>query len=347
MNNKIPFDISKFSLGLISATIIVLLLKTLKSIFIPLTFALLLTFLFAPLHRFLSKKKIPPTFTIFLTVILIFLGFTIVGIIVYSGASSFVTEFPKYEKQMVSLFQDVLFKLNLPQAGVKEYISKIDLNIILQKLSISSVISTTMGTFVDFLVKLLLTIIFMLFIIAGKEDFIDKFNSNSSQHYFSQPDVIYQKIESQVNKYLRNKTLLSLLTAVLSMIIIGILRIDFVIFSGLLIFILNFIPNFGSIIATLFPITICFLEYRFGWQLLTATITLSSLQFLIGNVIEPKVQGNKLNLSPLIILISLIFWAWIWGPVGMVLAVPLTSAIKIILNEFESLKVISLLMSEK
>ena len=122
-------------------------------------------------------------------------------------------------------------------------------------------------------------------------------------------------------------------------------RLDFVIFSALLIFILNFIPNIGSFIATLFPILIGLINYGFSLRVLLVATGLVLTQFIIGNIIEPKITGKNLNLSPIVILISLIFWGWTWGIVGMILAVPLTSAVKIIFEHIEVLKPIANLIS--
>ncbi|MCP4217643.1 MAG: AI-2E family transporter, partial [bacterium] len=117
------------------------------------------------------------------------------------------------------------------------------------------------------------------------------------------------------------------------------------VFAGLLVFILNFIPSFGSVIATLFPLTIGFLQYGFSGRVLLVGVGLMVTQFVIGNVIEPRITGKSLNLSPIVILISLIFWGYVWGVVGMMLAVPLTSSLKIVFEHIPTLKPISQLIS--
>jgi len=153
------------------------------------------------------------------------------------------------------------------------------------------------------------------------------------------------KMTKQINKYIVNKTIISLSTGLLSMFFIAIFGIDFVVISGLLIFVLNFIPNIGSIIASAFPILICLIQYGIGWRLIAISSVLVGLQMLIGNFVEPRVMGKQLQLTPLSVLVSLIFWYWVWGPVGMILAVPITSAITIIIKEIPSMRVISALVS--
>jgi predicted PurR-regulated permease PerM len=108
---------------------------------------------------------------------------------------------------------------------------------------------------------------------------------------------------------------------------------------------LNFIPNIGSVIATLFPLLIGFLQYGFSLRVLLVFAGLVVTQFIVGNIVEPRTTGRSLNLSPMVILISLIFWGYIWGVVGMMLAVPLTSALKIFCENIPLLKPIAGLIS--
>lgn len=156
---------------------------------------------------------------------------------------------------------------------------------------------------------------------------------------------VIDSIEDQVQHYLLIKTFVSALTAVIAGVIIFSGRFDFVIFSALLIFVLNFIPNFGSIVATLFPILIGFLKFGFSLRVVLVAVGLMVTQFVIGNIIEPMITGKSLNLSPIVILIALIFWGYIWGIVGMMLAVPLMSAIKIFLENIPDLKPLADLIS--
>jgi predicted PurR-regulated permease PerM len=158
--------------------------------------------------------------------------------------------------------------------------------------------------------------------------------------------LVFSKLEKQLKTYLLNKTFISLLTAVIGMFFIYIFGVDFVIISGFFLFVLNYIPNIGSVIATIFPIVVCMIQYGFGWQVIALSGSLILTQATMANVIEPKLMGTRLHLSPIMILIALIFWYWVWGPVGMILAVPLTSSFSIIIKEFESMKLISALISD-
>ena len=102
--------------------------------------------------------------------------------------------------------------------------------------------------------------------------------------------------------------------------------------------VLNFIPNIGPFIATLLPIPVLFLQHGFDWHIVTAIFLLATAHFIIGNILETKWLGKGMDLNPLIVIASLIFWALVWGPMGALLAVPLTSIIKIILERSELTK---------
>ena len=181
--------------------------------------------------------------------------------------------------------------------------------------------------------------------LGGRDSLMIRVKGAFSERRSEELISIVKSIENQVQHYLVLKTFVSFLTAVISGLIIYAGGFDFLLFSVLLIFILNFIPNIGSVIATAFPILTGLLKYGFSMKVLIVSVGLMLTQMIVGNVIEPKFAGKNLDISPMVILISLIFWGYVWGITGMMLAVPLTSAIKIIFAHVELLKPISKLMS--
>ncbi len=116
---------------------------------------------------------------------------------------------------------------------------------------------------------------------------------------------------------------------------------------GFLTFVLNFIPNIGSMIATVCPIIIGLLQYGFGFTVISMAVILLIIQNVIGNIAEPHFLGTRMDLSPVFVLFSLIFWGWIWGIVGMFLAVPISASIKILFSNIEPLKPIAILLGSK
>jgi predicted PurR-regulated permease PerM len=123
--------------------------------------------------------------------------------------------------------------------------------------------------------------------------------------------------------------------------------IHFAVLWGVLAFALNFIPNIGSLISVVPPVAITLFQTGSVTKTLVVAGILITIQMVVGNVVEPKVMGRGLNLSPLVVLLSLLFWGWMWGIAGMLLSVPLTAAIKIGMEQLDSTRPIARLMADK
>lgn len=156
---------------------------------------------------------------------------------------------------------------------------------------------------------------------------------------------IIAKINSDINKYISIKVFTSTLTGVLSYIVLRAVGVDFAGVWGLLIFLLNFIPTIGSIIATIFPAVISLAQFEGYTQFVVVLGGIGLLQNLIGNLLEPRMMGTSFNLSPLLILLNLGLWGYIWGVIGMFLCVPLLIIIFIVLAHFPQTRPIAVMLS--
>jgi len=153
-------------------------------------------------------------------------------------------------------------------------------------------------------------------------------------------------IHRRISDYLILKTIVSAITGVLSYFILIFIGVDFPMFWAFLIFILNFIPNIGSLIATLFPAFIALVQFGSLGQFLLVLLGVGAVQ-VVGNFVEPKIMGTSLNLSPLVVILSLTFWGYICGIVGMMLAVPIMVIVVIVLAQFPSTRTAAIWLSEK
>jgi predicted PurR-regulated permease PerM len=124
------------------------------------------------------------------------------------------------------------------------------------------------------------------------------------------------------------------------------MKVDAPFFWALLIFLLNYIPTIGSLIATLFPAVFSLMQFGEFTPFLIILVGLGVLEWLIGNIVEPRVMGKTLNISPLVAIISLVVWGEIWGITGMLLSVPITVVLVIVLSQFDSTKKIAIVLSE-
>jgi predicted PurR-regulated permease PerM len=335
----------KIFVGFIAAVITVIILKELKTIFIPLFIALLLYFFFNGVVKRLIKLKVPLALVLIFLLVFIFIVFYFFGVLIFAGASSFVDNFPTYSDKITAAVKSLFDQLKLSIPDLDKYIENVDWAKSIDTSAITSIISSTFGSFASFIGNLALVLIFLMFMLAGRTAMTARITRAFDENRADKIKYVINSIEDQVQHYLLIKTFVSFLTGLIGGIILFAGQFDFVIFSALLIFVLNFIPNFGSIIATGFPILIGFLQFGFSLRVLVVALGLMLTQFTIGNIVEPKITGRSLNLSPIVILISLIFWGYVWGIVGMMLAVPLTSALKIFFQNIPVLNPIAELIS--
>lgn len=337
-------------LTIIAIPIVVLIFRTLKSIFIPLVFATFLSFVFAPLNGWLRKKKVHIGLVMGIMLVIIIVLMIASTMLLTSAANSLVTGFPRYQESLMQRiqewllhFQELSARLDIATASFPEF----DANQLLAPggFSISGAISNVMATTVDIGWNFVLIIIFLLFIVAQNGRLGERLKTVLDADDREKSSRSLMNIQNQIQRYLLTKTVISLCTAIVGMILMALYGVEFILVCGILLFVMNFIPNIGSIFASGIPMIICFLQSGMDIRTITFSLLIISTQMLFGNVIEPKIQGDRLNLSPIMVLISLIFWGWVWGIVGMILAVPITSAINIMLIQIDKDNLISAIIS--
>jgi predicted PurR-regulated permease PerM len=337
----------KVFFAFIAAVFSIFILKELRLIFIPFFIALFLYFMLHEAMHKLKKWKIPKTVIMIGLLLVIFICLFLFGLLIFTGASSFIDNFPAYSAKITQIVKSMMASLKLPLLDVKQYIANIDWEKTFNPAQITALVSGTMGNFTSFIGNLLLVLLLLMFMLGEKVPMITRIAHTLSKERAEELQSIVTAIETRIQHYLFIKTLLSLATAALAALILFVGRVDFIIFSALLVFFLNYIPTFGSLLSTIFPVLIAFLRYGFCLRLVLVTVSLMVMQFVMGNVLEPQVMGRNLNLSPIVILLSLIFWGWVWGLVGMFLAVPITSALKIIFENISPLKPLAAAMSSE
>ncbi|QDV53773.1 AI-2E family transporter [Gimesia fumaroli] len=183
----------------------------------------------------------------------------------------------------------------------------------------------TMQTALNFTTTSFFVAIFVIFLLAGR-------NPEAVVQ-----NVIYREIEQKIRSYISTKLIISLITSVLVGVTLSLFGLELALVFAILTFLLNFIPSIGSIIATLLPIPVAFAQFSDSpWTIAAVILIPGGIQMIIGNAIEPKIMGEGLQLHPVTVLLALSFWTLLWGPIGAILAVPITAAIRIVLMRFES-----------
>ena len=196
-----------------------------------------------------------------------------------------------------------------------------------------------------FVSQLVLVIIFLFFILLGKPYFRYKILKSFSSEDADQIARITFSITGQIRRYLSLQFLISFTTGILVWLVLEIIGVDFAVTWGALAFFLNFIPTVGSIVSSIPPILLALVQfYPSLWPGVITLLSVMTIQLGMGNALAPKVMGDQLNLSPVVVLLSLLFWGWLWGIVGALISIPIAAAIKIICENIETLHPISVMM---
>jgi predicted PurR-regulated permease PerM len=154
-----------------------------------------------------------------------------------------------------------------------------------------------------------------------------------------------EKVNSNIPTYLFYKTLISMITGLLVTFMLKFFQIDFAVLWGLIAFLLNFIPNLGSIVAGFPPILLTLIQTESFTMTFIIFFCFFMIQMVIGQILDPRILGASLNISPIVIFFSLLFWGWLWGIVGMILCIPIADTIRIVCGNIPKLQWFSILIS--
>lgn len=339
-------NLTSVFLGFIATFLFGVVLLQLRVVLLPFAIALLLSILFKPIVLYAKQRRIPTAIALLVVLISFAAVLFLIGMALYSSAGPFLSRLPTYQTRINALAGDLIGMAEALLVRFSVDLEGFQWEQLIDFSALTPAITAGIGTFVSFLSNTVLVLLFMLFILAGSGDLSQKVRTAWPESYAVRFATLIQNIDTQVRQYLLTKTLVSLATGALTWLILLILGIDSPIIWGFLAFLLNYIPNIGSLIAVFFPFVWSMLLFPDMTRPLLVLLCLGVTQGVMGNVVEPRIMAFSLNLSPLFVLVSLIFWGWLWGLWGMVLAVPLTATIKIIFENLEPLRPVSVLMSD-
>ncbi len=338
-----------FLVGIICVILAGFVLLEMRSVIVPLVLALIISFILNPIILFFEKRHIPEIISIILVLTATFFVLFLIAQLINLNIKSFLANINQYEERFKSILTKILDGLSLASGAVRfgnESTQFPTISAILENISIKDIVTAILGSISSILSETFLVLLYLLFLLIGRNKMIHKLDVAFDSEMSLKVKTIVKKINKQINKYIITKTLISLLTAVLVTITLWLFNVEFAFIWGFLTFLLNFIPNIGSFIATVFPITFSLIQFDNVMIAVWIGIILFTIQFLVGSVLEPKILGQSMGISPVVVLFSLLFWGYAWGIIGMILAVPLAVLIKIILENISGLKPLSILMSD-
>ncbi|MFV0591388.1 MAG: AI-2E family transporter [Draconibacterium sp.] len=314
-----------------------------QSIIIPFILAILFWFMIRVIKKLLSKIKFIGSLprwilTLFSTFVLI--GFLILVVsMISSNIAELSKALPHYEANVKNITGTINKTFNIDLSKIMgDFFKEIKFGAIL-----SSLLSSLTALFGNAFTVLL----YLLFLLLEEPIFPKKLRAMypDKQKYEHMNELI-TKIDYSIGNYIALKTLTSIMTGVLSYVALLFIGIDAPLFWAFLIFILNFIPTIGSLIATAFPTLFAVLQFGELGPGFWVLAIVGAIQMIIGNLVEPRLMGNSLNISPLVVFLTLAIWGMIWGISGMLLSVPITVILIIIMSEVPGTKPFAILLSQ-
>lgn len=329
----------RFLLTAACVVIVVAGLRSAATILVPLALAFFVAIVSLPMLNKMRARGVPTLIAIFFVVLIDGLALFLFGYAVSLASLEIRAQLPEYVVRAQELERSTVEWLQM--RGVEIDASPIGTFLAVDGQRLLDLGLGVLRGATDLITTVFLVALIFVFILAEAPGFPAKLSRISSNR---DSLVRFAKIVREIQQYLAIKTLISLATGITLGLITWGLGLDFPLLWGLLAFVLNFIPNVGSIIAALPPILVGLLQVGVGMAVLVAIVYIA-VNALYGNFIDPLLVGRQLGISTVVVVLSLVFWGWLWGPIGMFLSVPLTMAVKIGLENSEEFRWVAVLMN--
>jgi len=336
--NSLEAPMARALVTVAAVIIIIAGMRIAQPILVPFLMAMFLAVLTSPAVRWLIQHRVPSPLAIGFVVLLVFVVLYGIGSLVISSTEEFFLRLPEYELKVDDWI--VMLREQLPWLAS-------DLRTSLQSMvpdpdSLIGVASALFSGLGSILLALVLTIFILIFMLDEAQGAHAKLNRALGDDR----TVDYtRRFSRMVQRYLVIKSLISVITGLLVWGFLSLLQVDYPILWGTLAFVMNFIPNIGSLIAAVPAVFLATVQQ--GWTgFAISLVGFGAINAIIGNLLEPRMMGRSLDLSTLVVFLSLIFWGWVLGPVGTLLAVPLTVVVKIGLEVYPKSRWLAILLSQ-
>ncbi len=336
-------------LAFLAAVLFLFILKACADFILPIVIAFFIFVLVSPILSRMDRLRIPRFISLVLVMLLVLVVFILFVYVFFLMVNMLIQPdgIPAYAARIQS-FDRYLSGMIAPylDADPASFSLLRYLNIDWYGLIMASLTSIS-GKFISILSDALLVYVYLLFIIMERQTVFPKVLEAFPRGKAQRAGQMVSRMNRQMSKYLLIKIVISVATGILFYLASVISGLDFALVWGVLAVILNFIPTIGSIVCTAGTIIMAIIQFSPDWgYVIYITILMISIEMILGNIIDPRLQGVQLNISPFVILISLAIWGYIWGIAGMFLSVPLTSIIQIICANVPSLKPVAIMLSE-
>ncbi len=332
---------ARFLFILACLVIVVFGVKFAAPILLPASFALFLAVLSLPVMLGLRRRGVPAVFAIALTVGVVMAGFGLLILLAGQSLSDLQTQLPRYAVRLQNLQESWITWLEghtgLP---VGSYLTADLIN----PAAVVDLAGSAVGRIAQFVSMTFLVFLIMIFMLGEATVFPEKIRVILGSRPGDRERMA--KVVHEVQTYLGIKTVISLATGLILGAWAYVMGLDFPVLLGLIAFLLNYVPTVGSIIAAVPAILLSLILHGTIANALEVTLGYVVVNTIFGNILEPNLMGRRLGLSTLVVVLSLLFWGWAWGPLGALLSVPLTVVVKIWLENTKDLRWVAILLDK-
>jgi predicted PurR-regulated permease PerM len=331
------WDVARAVVVAAALVVIVAGMRAAAELLVPLLVSGFLALICGPALVWLRRKGVPSGLAVALIVLgLVGIG-TGVGLLVGSSINDFYQALPEYQERIQEQSRSLMVWFENLGLAVPDTL----LSDVIQPGAVMQLAAGLLSGVGGLVTDTLIIVLMVVFLLLEASSFSAKIRAAVGDPSARYPQ--FDTITQNVNRYLAIKTWVSLATGLIAGVWVAVLGVDFAVLWGLLAFLLNYIPNIGSVIAGIPPVLLALVQFGAGKALLVLAgyVVINNV---LGNVVEPRFLGRSLGLSTLVVFVSLVFWQWVLGPVGMLLSVPLTMTLKIALESHEDTHWLAILL---
>lgn len=325
-------------LAVAALVVVVAGLRAAGPVLVPFLLSVFLATVSLPVVTWLRRRRVPTAVAVAAAILLDAVVVAAIVALVAGSVARFRDQLPLYQTRLAGIAADALHRLDRLGIDTSPWVTEARLNPALLLGLVQGLIGGVAGILQQTVV-ILLTVILLLFEAVGlPAKLVAAFRGPAYARHFA-------RVVTEVQRFLAIKTLLSLATGAVTAVALLLIGVDLALLWGFLAFILHFIPNVGALLAAVPPVFLALAQLG-PWEALLVALVYVAVGTVIGNLLEPYLTGRRLGLSTLVVFLSLLFWGWLWGAVGMLLSVPLTMVVKIACEESERFRWVAVLLAD-
>ena len=337
MSRLLPFSLS---IGILALTVVLLVEG--RELLIPIALAVLIWYLINAIARVVDHMvpgyTLPHWLGLSVALIVMALAFWGIGKMIGGSIAGVSEAAPLYQQNL-----DDLIRRAAAYVGAEEVPTMAD---VFDKVDLQAIIARFAESAASVAGRIGIILVYVMFLLLEEQSFNRKLSALfPDKEREASVRKILRQIQGDVQTYLALKTMMSVLTGAVSYAVLIMIGVDFAAFWAFVIFLLNFIPTIGSLVGVIFPALLTIIQFNALTPFVIVVVALGAAQFLIGNVLEPRLMGSSLNLSPLVMILSLSLWGQIWGIVGMFLCVPIMVMLMIVFAHLPYTRPVAIAMS--